>query len=89
MDENRLKRMQAMANKASKIVEELDIFIDAQRYQTSKNGGVGEEIIEQLKVASDSLKKAVYGFAMAEALVDTDSYIDQMQMNIDQLGEAE
>jgi hypothetical protein len=89
MEENRLKKMQAMANKVAKIVEELDIFIDAQLYQASINGGAGEGVVAQLKIASDNLKKATYSFALAEASADADCYIDQMKMNIEKIGEAQ
>lgn len=35
MDENRLKRMQALAKKVDKIDEELEVLIDAQLFQMS------------------------------------------------------
>ena len=88
MDENRLKRMQAIAKKVEKINEELDVFIDAQLFQMSQTG-FGEGIVAQLKIASDHIKKALYSFALAEAEADAGEITDQMMLDLQRLKEAQ
>lgn len=87
MDENRLKRMQALAKKVDKIDEELEVLIDAQLFQMSQSG-CGEGIVTQLKIASDHIKKALYSFALAEAEADAGEITDQMMANLERLRNA-
>lgn len=88
MDENRLKRMQALAKKVEKIAEELDVLIDAQLFQMSQSGA-GEGIVVQLKIADDNIKKALYSFALAEAEAESSEIVDQMTLDINRLREAQ
>lgn len=88
MDENRLKRMLALAKKIAKDNDELELLIDAQLFQVSQTGaGVG--IAEQMRMASDHIKKAIYCLALAEADAEGEEITGQMQMDIQRIQDAQ